>query len=69
MTERTLLSGYLDEDEAAREFRRTKQTLRRWRRQKIGPPWADTPAGPFYPIADGQQWLRASHVQPRTKSA
>lgn len=66
VAKRALLSGYLKEDEAAEEFERSVQTLRRWRRQRIGPPWADTPAGPpLYPIEGGREWLRNRTVFPR----
>ena len=30
-----ILEGYLDENEAATEFGKTKQTLRSWRRKRI----------------------------------
>jgi hypothetical protein len=63
---RRILEGYLDEDEAAAEFGKTKQTLRRWRRQRVGPPFVDSPLGPLYPIAEGREYLRRNTVQPRS---
>jgi hypothetical protein len=33
---RRILEGYLDEDEAAEEFDKSKQTLRAWRRNSFG---------------------------------
>jgi hypothetical protein len=53
-----ILDGYVDEEELAQEFEVTVQTLRRWRRRKIGPPWVRGPGGVIYPIAEGRQWLR-----------
>ena len=64
-----ILEGYLDEDEAATEFGKTKQTLRSWRRKRIGPPWVDSPLGALYPIAEGRDYLRSNIIQPRTKTA
>jgi hypothetical protein len=66
---RRILEGYLDEDEAAEEFDKSKQTLRSWRRKRIGPPWVDSPLGPLYPIAEGRDYLRRNTVQPRIKTA
>jgi hypothetical protein len=68
-TTKHILEGYLDEDEAAQEFGKAKQTLRSWRRKRIGPPWVDSPLGPLYPIAEGRDYLRRNLVQPRTKTA
>ena len=62
---RRILEGYLDEDEAVEEFRKSEQTLRRWRRRRIGPPFVDGPLGPLYPIEEGREWLRSQIVQPR----
>jgi hypothetical protein len=53
-----ILDGYVDEEELAQEFEVTVQTLRRWRRRKIGPPWVRGPGGVIYPVAEGRQWLR-----------
>jgi len=65
---RRILDGYLDEDEAVAEFGKTKQTLRRWRRRGVGPPYVNTPLGPLYPIAEGRDYLRRNIVQPRVKT-
>jgi hypothetical protein len=62
---RRILEGYLDGDEAVEEFRKSEQTLRRWRRQRIGPPFVDGPLGPLYPIAEGREWLRSQIIRPR----
>jgi hypothetical protein len=68
-TTKRILDGYLTQDEAVEEFGKKKQTLRRWRRQRIGPPWVDSPLGPLYPIAEGRDYLRRNLVQTRTKTA
>jgi hypothetical protein len=66
-TTKRILEGYLDEDEAVEEFGKTKQTLRRWRRRGVGPPYVNTPLGPLYPIVEGRDYLRRNIVQPRVK--
>jgi hypothetical protein len=65
----SILDGYHDEDQASREFRRSKQTLRSWRRLRKGPPWVKGPFGPLYPIAEGREWLRQNIIRARDKSA
>ena len=69
-TPRRFLAGYLNEEELAAEFRRSIQTLRRWRRQRKGPPYVTDPGGePLYPIDEGREWLRNNLVQPRVAKA
>ena len=40
------------------------RTLRKWREQRIGPPWIKFGKTILYPIADFEAWLRAQVQQP-----
>jgi hypothetical protein len=63
-----ILAGYLGEEELAAEFQVSVQTLRRWRRQRTGPPFTRVGAAVLYPVDLGRQWLRGN-VQPRAKAS
>ena len=62
--QRSLLSGFLSEDEFAKEVKRSPKTLGRWRRERKGPPWVETPFGVQYPIEEGRDWLRSKIFRP-----
>jgi hypothetical protein len=64
-----ILAGYIGEDELAREFGVSLKTARRWRRQKIGPPFAKVGSGVLYPVDLGREWLRNRLIQPRAKTS
>ena len=60
-TTKRILEGYLDEDEAVEEFGKTKQTLRRWRRRGVGPPYVNTPFGAALPDCGGPRLPPPQH--------
>jgi hypothetical protein len=64
-----ILAGYVDEAAVAEEFDVSVQTVRRWRRQKIGPPFAKVGSGVLYPVDLGREWLRNRLTQPRAKAS
>jgi hypothetical protein len=65
MSNKRFLADYLSEAELAAEFEKSEKTLRRWRRQRRGPPYVQGPGGVLYPIAEGRQWLRDNLIQPQ----
>jgi hypothetical protein len=65
----SILSGYLTEAQLAAELKAhtglgTTRTLRTWRNQRRGPPWASLGKKIVYPVADFQAWLRDQIQQP-----
>jgi hypothetical protein len=54
-----LLDGFLEEPELARELKRHRRTLIRWRQLKIGPPYILLGPQVVYPIAGVKTWLEA----------
>jgi hypothetical protein len=54
-----LLDGFLEEPELARELRRHRRTLIRWRQLKIGPPYILLGPQVVYPIDGIKTWLAA----------
>lgn len=54
---------FLTDDELASELRRTTVTLRRWRRQRIGPPFIKIGREVFYRRAAVLDWLRRIETQ------
>jgi hypothetical protein len=57
------IPGFKTEQEKAEEFGVTVRTLRLWRTQRLGPPWAKFKKIILYPEDDGA-WLRARVQQP-----
>lgn len=63
-----LLDDYLSEEEEAKEIKKSVRTLRKWREQKIGPPYAMLGKTPIYPKSGSRDWLKSLERQPvRTK--
>jgi hypothetical protein len=65
-----LLHGYVSEAEIAAELRKDPRTLLRWRKLRIGPPFAMTGITPLYSIEKARQWLAAggtASAKPRTR--
>jgi hypothetical protein len=66
----SLLDQYLTEDELVKELQAKAgfgciRTLRKWREQRIGPPWANLgPKVIVYPNHGFQEWLHDQIVQP-----
>lgn len=60
-----VLEEFATEEELAQEFKVTVQTLRRWRRRKVGPPWLRGPGGVLYHIPGSQKWLQNNLVMPQ----
>jgi hypothetical protein len=63
------LTGYLTEAELSTELLArtgvgTVRTLRSWRSQRIGPPWANLGITIVYPVDGFQAWLRDQIQQP-----
>jgi hypothetical protein len=63
---RTLLEGYLIEDELCAELDVVPRTARKWRQTGEGPPWASIGATIVYPIANFHKWL-AKRVRTTTR--
>jgi hypothetical protein len=63
-----LLADYWSEAELAREINKSLRTVRKWREQKIGPPYAMLGKTPVYPKLGSRDWLKSLERQPvRTK--
>jgi hypothetical protein len=65
----SLLAGYLTESQLAAELKAhtglgTVRSLRNWRNQRKGPPWARLSKKIVYPIHGFQAWLRDQIQQP-----
>jgi hypothetical protein len=65
----SLLEDYLTEDELAAELKAktgigTKRVLRKWRTQRVGPPWAKFKQIIVYPTNGFEEWLRSLVQQP-----
>jgi hypothetical protein len=60
-----LLTGYLTEEELARELRRSARTIFRWRNARNGPPFTLIGRKPMYRIESAREWLRAREVRIR----
>ena len=56
---KTVLDDYLTEADLARELDKSKRTLERWRRLRIGPTPTTVGNRILYAISDVQIWLRA----------
>jgi hypothetical protein len=57
-----LLDGYISEHDLAREISYEVRTLRKWRRDRQGPPFVLIGKSIYYPEDKFRQWL-ASRVQ------
>lgn len=63
-----LLADYWSEAELAKEINKSLRTVRKWREQKIGPPYAMLGKTPIYPKPGSRDWLKSLERQPvRTK--
>jgi hypothetical protein len=63
-----LLGDYWTEDGFKKEINKSKRTLRTWREQKIGPPYAMLGKTVIYPKPGARDWVASLVRQPlRTK--
>src|SRR5262249_24604831 len=60
----SLLDGWLPEKEAARQLKKSRRTLKRWRDQRIGPPYRQVGRDFHYHVAGTKQWLADGLVNP-----
>jgi hypothetical protein len=66
----SIFDDFLTEDELLGEFKKkkipigNKRTLRGWRQQRVGPPWAKFKHIIVYPTDTFEAWLRAGVQQP-----
>ena len=58
------IPGFKTENEKAEELGQSVRTLRSWRAQRRGPPWAKIGKVVIYPNDGGDAWLRAQVQQP-----
>jgi hypothetical protein len=59
-----LLDGYLSEDEAAAQRRKSKRTLRYERQRGAGPPFIKDGKQVLYSVASFRAWLKGMERQP-----
>jgi hypothetical protein len=62
-----LLDDYFSEQELAAELRKHPRTLLRWRKLRIGPPFAMNGDTPIYPRLGAAKWLQDGGVAGVTK--
>jgi hypothetical protein len=63
-----LLADYWSEAELAKEINKSLRTVRKWREQKIGPPYAMLGKTVIYPKPGTRNWVASLVRQPlRTK--
>ncbi len=55
----SLLAGFISEEELAAELKCCERTLARWRKLKIGPPYAMAGKTPVYNVDLARAWLMA----------
>jgi hypothetical protein len=60
-----ILDGYITVAELAAEFGVKRSTIDRWRRLRIGPPWAYKGKTPISHIDAWRDWLRSGGFKPR----
>lgn len=65
----TIFSDYRTEDELAKQLKErtgtgTVRTLRKWREQRVGPPWAKIGRITVYPNDGFEAWTKAQVQQP-----
>ncbi len=58
-----LLSDKLTTRELASELKRAPETIVRWRRQRIGPPWIRLQGRVLYDRKTVEAWLQGQQVQ------
>jgi hypothetical protein len=59
-----LLDEMLSTAEMARELERSEVTLKRWRAQRVGPPWIRRGRLVLYPLGKAREWLRKGEITP-----
>lgn len=59
----TLLSNKLTTRELAAELKRAPETLERWRRTRVGPPWISIQGRVLYDRNAVEAWLKEQSVQ------
>lgn len=59
-----ILDGYITEEELARQLRRSRRTVCRWRVAGEGPPYVMVGVSYYYRIAAINEWLLAREVTP-----
>jgi hypothetical protein len=62
-----LLEDYWTEDGFAKEIKKAERTLRKWREQKIGPPYANLGKTVIYPKPGARDWVALVRQPVRTK--
>jgi predicted DNA-binding transcriptional regulator AlpA len=60
----SLLDGFLTADQVSADTGKSTRTLRDWRNQRTGPPWAQMGNTVIYPEAEFKAWLRDQIVRP-----
>jgi hypothetical protein len=65
----TALDNHLTDEELAKELKKKtgfgcERTLRKWRDQRVGPPWIKFGRSILYPIDGFEAWLKAQVQQP-----
>jgi hypothetical protein len=60
----TVLDNHLTDEELAKELKKKtgfgcERTLRKWRDQRVGPPWIKFGMSILYPIDGFEAWLKA----------
>ena len=61
-----VLDGYLPRQALAEQLSKTRRTLERWERLRIGPPVTRIGRQPFYSVESVRAWLR-SREQPMVR--
>jgi hypothetical protein len=54
-----ILAGYVEEKELAKQLDRSAETVRRWRKMRIGPPYTQNGREFWYNIEGTRAWLAA----------
>lgn len=60
----SLLSGYLSQEELAREINVTVRTVQRWEAQRLGPPITRVGGRPMYRKESVREWLHSLEAKP-----
>lgn len=63
MSDQTILSGYLSQNELATQLGISVSTLERWRSEGKGPPVTKASRKPIYSVSGVQKWLRDREQQ------
>lgn len=64
-----VLTEYFDEDQLAREIDLSKRTLKRWRVERVGPPWTRVGRRVVYRKEAVREWLRQREQRPARERA